>query len=271
MSWIKVDSTTPHKPEVLKLARVLEVSRDDAFGKAMRFWIWLDGVTVDGRVDGVTSHDVDAVVGAEGVAVALEAVGWLELDDESQTITVPNFEAHNGETAKARGLKTQRQARWRKKTVDVPASTSVSTREEKSREEKSKENTPLAPQGEKPINPIDTDSKPRDNGRKPRKRFVPPTLEDVRAYCTERGNTITPSAFIDHYETNGWRQGTGAGRPVKDWKACVRTWENRQAEKPNVPDPSATRETCKVCQRRFDLVGGAVYCGDTCSECWRED
>ena len=181
MSWIKVDSTTPHKPEVLKLARVLEVSRDDAFGKAMRFWIWLDGVTVDGRVDGVTSHDVDAVVGAEGVAVALEAVGWLELDDESQTITVPNFEAHNGETAKARGLKTQRQARWRKKTVDVPASTSVSTREEKSREEKSKENTPLAPQGEKPINPIDSDSKPSDNGRKPRKLKKPELLPPLPA------------------------------------------------------------------------------------------
>jgi hypothetical protein len=133
MSWIKVECSTPNKPEVLKLARLLNVSRDDAFGKAMRFWIWLDGVTVDGVVDGVTSHDVDAVVGAVGVADALVLAGWLTISEDGQTIAVPNFDRHNGESAKARGLKTKRQAKWRAGRVDGEASTSASTREEKSR------------------------------------------------------------------------------------------------------------------------------------------
>jgi hypothetical protein len=136
MSWIKVECSTPNKPEVLKLARIMGVSRDDAFGKAMRFWIWLDGITVDGVVDGVTSHDVDAVVGAVGIADALVSAGWLQISDDGQTIAVPNFDRHNGESAKARGLKTKRQAKWRAGRVDDTTSTGPST-SESTREEKS--------------------------------------------------------------------------------------------------------------------------------------
>lgn len=55
------------------------------------------------------------------------------------------------------------------------------------------------------------------------KRFCPPTLDEVRAYCLERNNTIDAEKFFDYYEANGWVQ--GKGKPVKDWKACVRTWE----------------------------------------------
>lgn len=53
-------------------------------------------------------------------------------------------------------------------------------------------------------------------------RFIKPTVEQVAEYCQERGNGIDPEEFIDHYETNGWMRGK---TPVKDWKACVRTWE----------------------------------------------
>ena len=60
-------------------------------------------------------------------------------------------------------------------------------------------------------------------------RFVPPTVEEVRAYCAERKNGIDPEAFMDHYQTNGWRQ--SSGNPVKDWRACVRTWERSPKRK----------------------------------------
>lgn len=56
------------------------------------------------------------------------------------------------------------------------------------------------------------------------KRFTPPTLEQVAAYCEERNNGINPQQFIDFYTANGWVQGKQE-KPVKDWKACVRTWE----------------------------------------------
>jgi hypothetical protein len=37
-------------------------------------------------------------------------------------------------------------------------------------------------------------------------------------------------AFVDHYEANGWRQGKGTGRPIKDWQAAFRGWVRRQSE-----------------------------------------
>ena len=52
-----------------------------------------------------------------------------------------------------------------------------------------------------------------------------PTLEDVKAYCKERGNRVDPERFIDYYTSNGWKVGKN---PMKDWKAAVRTWERSE-------------------------------------------
>lgn len=58
----------------------------------------------------------------------------------------------------------------------------------------------------------------------PVKRFVPPTIEEVTAYCRERQNGVDPQRFIDFYASKGWKVGN---QGMKDWKACVRTWEQR--------------------------------------------
>ena len=55
-----------------------------------------------------------------------------------------------------------------------------------------------------------------------RKRFVPPTLDEVKEYCQERKNNVDPERFIDYYESNGWLVGKNK---MKDWKAAVRSWE----------------------------------------------
>lgn len=64
-------------------------------------------------------------------------------------------------------------------------------------------------------------------------RFTPPNLKEVSDYCKERNNQVNPQAFIDHYESNGWMRGK---TKIKDWKACVRTWEQNtkggQSSKP---------------------------------------
>lgn len=62
------------------------------------------------------------------------------------------------------------------------------------------------------------------NNKTPTKKTAKPTLEEVQAYCAERQNKVDPAKFYDYYEANGWVQGK-AGKPVKDWRACVRTWE----------------------------------------------
>lgn len=59
----------------------------------------------------------------------------------------------------------------------------------------------------------------------PVKRFIPPTVEEVREYCKERGNRVDPVAFVSFYESNGWKVGRNA---MKDWRAAVRTWEQRE-------------------------------------------
>ena len=57
-----------------------------------------------------------------------------------------------------------------------------------------------------------------------RVRFSPPTIDEVTAYCRERNNNVDPERFIDFYSSKGWKVGN---QPMKDWKACVRTWEQR--------------------------------------------
>lgn len=66
------------------------------------------------------------------------------------------------------------------------------------------------------------DSIYKRGGRSP---FQKPSLEEVAAYCRERGNNIDPEAFIAHYDSNGWMVGRN---PMRDWRAAVRTWEKSE-------------------------------------------
>ena len=53
-------------------------------------------------------------------------------------------------------------------------------------------------------------------------KFVAPSVEEVKAYCDERNNNIDAQRFVDYYQARGWMTGKNH---IKDWKACVRTWE----------------------------------------------
>lgn len=70
------------------------------------------------------------------------------------------------------------------------------------------------------------------------KRFQRPTAEEVKAYCDERKNNIDPQAFVDYYEARDWR--TGNSR-IKDWRACVRTWEAHERKRNASRPASAPR------------------------------
>ena len=69
-------------------------------------------------------------------------------------------------------------------------------------------------------------------------RPCPPSLEEIEAYCRERGNRVNAQRFMDFYTANGWRIGKN---PMRDWKAAVRSWESnglgdRTAQEPSVGD-----------------------------------
>ena len=74
------------------------------------------------------------------------------------------------------------------------------------------------------------DSEGEKKGRKrPTRAFVPPTVEEVQAYCYEISASIDPSAFVDYYAAQGWVYGK-AGKQMKDWKAAVRNWNRREKQ-----------------------------------------
>lgn len=81
------------------------------------------------------------------------------------------------------------------------------------------ENSAIEPQPEeKPAQEIQPE-KPK------RKNFVKPTVEEIAAYCEERKNGLDAQAFFDFYESKGWKVGAAK---MKDWRASVRTWEQRR-------------------------------------------
>ena len=85
---------------------------------------------------------------------------------------------------------------------------------------------------------------PKDEAQ-PR-RFVRPAVEEVAAYCRERHNGVNAQQFVDFYEAKGWRIGKN---PMKDWRAAVRTWEQRDgraAQKDNRGGTPAPAEKIKL-------------------------
>lgn len=63
--------------------------------------------------------------------------------------------------------------------------------------------------------------------------FIPPTLEEVKQYCKDRGNDVDAEKWMAHYESNGWMVGRCK---MKDWRAAVRTWERSKEETPKESD-----------------------------------
>ena len=59
--------------------------------------------------------------------------------------------------------------------------------------------------------------------------FKRPTLEEIKSYCEEKKSSVDPQAFFDYCTKIGWVYGKNK-LPIKDWKACVRTWERNNKE-----------------------------------------
>ncbi len=57
-----------------------------------------------------------------------------------------------------------------------------------------------------------------------KEKTIPPTIEEVRAYCTERNNHVDAEAWLAYYNSNGWMIGKNK---MKDWKSAIITWEKR--------------------------------------------
>lgn len=70
------------------------------------------------------------------------------------------------------------------------------------------------------------------------KRFIPPTIEEVAAYCQKRGNGVDANRFVSHYAAIGWMIGKNK---MRDWQAAVRTWERNNRQTPQQVTPKQGR------------------------------
>ena len=130
--WIKVENCLPDKPEVWQIAELLDMDADSVVGKLIRIWAWADQQTPNGNVAGVTKKLLDRIAGVTGFAESLLQVGWLV--EKSGGFEFPNFERHNGKSAKVRANTRDRVKALRAK-CNAPSVTKSAL--EKRREEKS--------------------------------------------------------------------------------------------------------------------------------------
>jgi hypothetical protein len=132
--WIKVDCTTPDKPEVVAMATFLKIDQDAVVGKCIRLWVWANQQSVDGNALNVTDSFIDRLTYCPGFSLALRHVGWL--DGRDSRLSIPNFDRHNGQPAKTRALTKDRVGKTRNAS-ECNAETVTKPLPEKRREEKS--------------------------------------------------------------------------------------------------------------------------------------
>lgn len=118
-------------------------------------------------------------------------------------------------------------------------------------EQKTKEKIPPHPQENKNKNiynplslttfvpPLPEKSTPDDSGMldieeliaqtPPKKRFVPPSLDDINAYIAEKKLTVNGQVFLDYFTAGNWKD--SEGKPVKNWKQKLITWDERDRRK----------------------------------------
>jgi predicted phage replisome organizer len=145
------------------------------------------------------------------VRLALEAFqnyGMIEI--VNNTITIPNWEKHQSLDAltQAKEKTRQRVAKHREKQKLLAESN-----------DECNVTVTLCNADRIDIDKDKIKNKKENNIR----RFTPPTIEDVKAYCVERNNNVDAERFVDYYTSNGWK--VGGKSPMKDWKAAVRNWE----------------------------------------------
>ncbi len=80
-------------------------------------------------------------------------------------------------------------------------------------------------------------------------KFIPPTVDLITEYCIQRNNKVDANYFWDYYQTRGWKVGKAT---MKDWKACVRTWENNDY---NIPKGNPKKDNK---QALYDLIESGV-------------
>jgi hypothetical protein len=147
--WIKLECTTPDKPEIVRMASSLRIDQDAVVGKLLRVWVWADQNSIAGESVTITAAFIDRLTNRRGFARAMRDAGWLIGDDGAMTF--PNFDRHNGTTAKARSVTNRRVAKHRTCNGDGVTKAEQKPLPEKRREEIDEKKDPA---GGEPAAPV---------------------------------------------------------------------------------------------------------------------
>lgn len=145
--WMKFEKATLEKPEVFRMATSLGVDRDSVIGKLLRVWSYFDTQTIDGVLKQTSKEFLDNIVGQPGFAAAMISVRWLI--ERRGSLVLPNFDRHNGETAKQRALSAKRMQRNRERQKDGNGYADVTQGPSPEESRGEKKNPPLPPKGGK--------------------------------------------------------------------------------------------------------------------------
>lgn len=138
--WLKVEISTPDKPEVFEIANELDIDPDEVVGKLFRVWSWFDQHTEEGNAPVTLTALLNRQCGNADICGAMHKAGWLII--EGDRMTLPNFDRHNGQTSKCRALTAKRVKKFKEKSNakgnakgNANGNGGSVTREEKRREE----------------------------------------------------------------------------------------------------------------------------------------
>lgn len=148
--WIKMRADLHTHPKVVRISSALKADRLRVVGGLHAVWCLFDAHSEDGSLSGYSTSAVDELIGFPGFADAMCGVKWLVV--EADGLSLPEFDEHNGQSAKRRAMETQRKRREREEEAaetarnqSAPHADEKRTREEKRREERNTKGDELSP------------------------------------------------------------------------------------------------------------------------------
>ena len=109
--WLMYDVCLPTKPEVLELVDRTGLETDQVVGRLLMLWGWASLNCEDGQAR-ISLRLLSRLIGGdEGFWLAVQDVGWLEVDGEAGTVAIPGWERRFSNSAKSRALETARNQR----------------------------------------------------------------------------------------------------------------------------------------------------------------
>jgi len=242
MAWIELHDTLPDHDKVLEVSEALKMDKDLVVGKLVRLWTW----ALNNREDGIfKARDIQTIAEvmrykgrAQRLVDALAEARLLDRDGEIYSIH--DWDERVGMLLAKRET-SRTQARDRKRKQREKGRDNVDSHDDVTRD-KCDSHAVTVP---KPYSNQDT---PPYN---PPKRFTAPTMDEVRAYCSERGSRVDAQTFVDFYASKGWKVGN---QPMKDWQAAVRTWEKRE-DKPAKSTRAQNHSTRKYTDAEINGIG----------------